>query len=176
METIKLEIINFLKNNLKEIIWLTVLLLFGNGILGAIVSRVRKFADDGDDQKESIKEKRAKTLSNIIITSGSIIIYSIILLMILSMFGIDLRPILAGVGILGLAIGFGAQSLVKDLVSGFFILAENQFNVGDRIKIGAFEGNVYKISLHSTVLIDDDKNKIYLPNGSINNVINYSQK
>ena len=96
--------------------------------------------------------------------------------MVLNLSGIDIRPILASAGIIGLAVGFGAQSLVKDFVSGLFILIENQYGVGDRVKIGNFEGNVVKITMRSTVLIDNENKKYYISNGLIKNVINMSQQ
>lgn len=94
----------------------------------------------------------------------------------LNLSGVDIRPILASAGIIGLAVGFGAQSLVKDFVSGLFILIENQYGVGDRVKIGSFEGNVVKITMRSTVLMDDEKNKHYISNGLVKNVTNMSQQ
>ncbi|MCG2809802.1 MAG: mechanosensitive ion channel family protein, partial [Candidatus Portnoybacteria bacterium] len=107
--------------------------------------------------------------------TGNVAIYVIILLMVLSLFGLDITPILAGAGVIGLAIGFGAQSLVKDFVSGLFILIENQYDMGDRVKIGTFEGRVVKITMRSTVLRDDEGKTFYISNGLINNVINLSQ-
>ena len=95
--------------------------------------------------------------------------------MILNLFGIDIRPILAGAGVIGLAIGFGAQSLVKDFVSGLFILVENQYGIGDKIKIGNFEGNVTRITMRSTVLKDETGKTYYIANGMIKDIINMSQ-
>lgn len=168
-------IINLIKQNAVDVIWIIILFFFGKILLKIIIKRFVKIADDGNDNYVSQKEKRAETLGHIIVTSGNIIIYSIILLMVLGVFGIDIRPILAGAGVVGLAIGFGAQSLVKDFVSGLFILVENQYGIGDKIKVGNFEGNVILITMRSTVL-EDSEGKIYhLSNGSIKNVINLSQ-
>lgn len=133
-------------------------------------------ADDGDDSHISQKEKRAKTLGLIIKSIGNVLIYSVLLFMVLSLSGVDIRPILASAGIIGLAIGFGSQSLVKDFVSGLFILIENQYGVGDRVKIGNFEGNVVKITMRSTVLMDDEKKVYYISNGLIKDVTNMSQQ
>jgi small conductance mechanosensitive channel len=74
-----------------------------------------------------------------------------------------------------LAIGFGAQSLVKDFVSGLFILVENQYGIGDKIKIGSFEGNVIKITMRSTVLKNKEGMIYYISNGLIKDVLNMSQ-
>jgi len=168
-------IINIIKQNAVDAIWIIILFFFGRIILKITVKRLVQIADDGDDTHVSQKEKRAKTLGHIIITTGNIIIYAIILLMILSLFGIDITPILAGAGVIGLAIGFGAQSLVKDFVSGLFILVENQYGIGDKVKIGNFEGQVIRITMRSTVLKDDERKIYYISNGSINNVTKMSQ-
>lgn len=153
-------IINFIKQHAVEIVWIFILFFLGKIILKFIVKHLIKLADDGDDSHISQKEKRAKTLGLIIKSIGNVLIYSVLLFMVLSLSGVDIRPILASAGIIGLAIGFGSQSLVKDFVSGLFILIENQYGVGDRVKIGNFEGNVIKITMRSTVLMDDEKKDI----------------
>ncbi|MDO8497816.1 MAG: mechanosensitive ion channel [bacterium] len=96
------------------------------------------------------------------------------ILLILSNWDIDIMPILTGAGILGLAVSFGSQTLIKDLISGFFIILEDQFNLGDEVKIGTFEGRVERITLRLTVLRDKGGNLIYIPNSQINSVIRYS--
>lgn len=169
-------ILNFIKQNATDFIWIIILFFFGRIILKIIVKQLKKIVDDGDDSHISQKERRAETLGHIIVTTGNIIIYSVVLLMILSVFGVDIRPVLAGAGIIGLAIGFGAQSLVKDFVSGLFILIENQYGIGDKIVIGSFEGSVIKITMRSTVLKDDEGKVYYISNGLIKNVINLSQR
>ncbi len=169
-------ILNIIKQNAVDVIWIIILFFFGKIILKLIVKRFVQIADDEDDSHVSQKEKRAKTLGRIVVTTGNIIIYAIILLMVLSLFGINITPILAGAGVIGLAIGFGAQSLVKDFVSGLFILVENQYGVGDKVKIGNSEGQVIRITMRSTVLKDEEGKIYYISNGSIKDVINMSQK
>ena len=168
-------IINIIKQNAVDIIWIIILFFFGKILLKLIVKRLAKIVDDGDDEHLSQKEKRAQTLSKIIVSIGNIIIYAIILFMVLNVFGVDIRPILAGAGVIGLAIGFGAQSLVKDFVSGLFILVENQYGIGDKVKLGSLEGTVIGITMRSTILKDEGK-IYYINNGSIKNVINMSQQ
>ena len=131
--------------------------------------------EDEDEAHRSAMEKRAQTLGNVVVNVGNVVIIAIVLLMTLELFGVDIRPILAGIGIMGLAVGFGAQSLVKDFVSGLFVLIENQYSVGDHVKIGALEGKVRKITMRSTVLRDDEGKTFYISNGSVSNVINFSQ-
>ena len=169
-------VINFIKQHAVEIIWIFILFFLGKVILSIIVKHLVKLSDDGDDSHTSQKEKRANTLGQIIRSIGNVFIYFLILFMILNLSGIDIRPILASAGIIGLAVGFGAQSLVKDFVSGLFILVENQYGVGDRVKIGNFEGDVVKITMRSTVLMDDKSNMFYISNGLIKDVTNRSQR
>ncbi|GMQ95113.1 MAG: hypothetical protein BMS9Abin13_223 [Patescibacteria group bacterium] len=157
--------------------WIVALIFFGRVVLHRIVKRLVLLSDDGDSSYESNLEKRAETLGNITIATGKAVIYLTALLMFLDLFGVDIRPILAGAGIIGLAVGFGAQSLVKDFVSGLFILIENQYSVGDKVKLGSAEGVVKKITMRSTVLETDGGKTIYLSNGAIagKEVINFSQ-
>ena len=164
-------IINIIKQNGVDIAWIIILFFLGKTILKLIVKRLVRIVDDGDEAHTSQEEKRAETLGHVIVSIGNIIIYAIILFMVLNLFGVDVRPILAGAGIIGLAIGFGAQSLVKDFVSGLFILVENQYGIGDKVKIGNFEGRVTRITMRSTVLKDDEGKMYYISNGSISNVI-----
>ena len=104
----------------------------------------------------------------------SYVIYFISAMMILEYCGIPIKGLLAGAGILGLAVGFGAQSLVKDIISGFFIIFEDQFSVGDYIKINTFEGEVLEIGLRTTKLKSKMGELHVIPNGSIIQVTNYS--
>lgn len=163
------------KNYGADIVWIIVLFLVAKFALKKIVHKVVRLTDDGDETQKSMMQKRAETISSIVIRIGRIVIYGIILLMVLKLLGVDITPILAGIGIMGLAVGFGAQTLVKDFVSGLFILVENQYSIGDKVKIGSFEGTVVRITIRSTVLRDDDGKRYYLSNGSIANVINLSQ-
>lgn len=169
-------IINIVKQSVVDIIWIIFLFSFGKIILRIIIKRLVKIVDDGDDKHVSQKEKRAKTLGQVVMAVGNVIIYIVVLLMILNLFGVDIKPILAGLGVLGLAVGFGAQSLVKDFVSGLFILIENQYGIGDRIKISNFEGEVIRITMRSTVLCDGEGKTFYISNGLIGDVVNLSQQ
>ena len=176
LSTMQEFIINIIKQNAVDIIWITILFFFGKLILKLIVKRLARVVDDGDGARVSQKGKRAETLGHIIMSIGNIVIYAIILFMVLNLFGVDIRPVLAGAGVIGLAIGFGAQSLVKDFVSGLFILVEDQYGIGDKVKIGNYEGNVIRITMRSTVLKDKEGKLYYISNGSIKDVINMSQQ
>lgn len=168
-------ILTIVKENAVDVVGILALFFLGRFLLRVAVNRLVHIVDDGDDDHVSQKEKRTETLGKIIITTGNVVIYVVILLMTLSLLGIDIRPVLAGAGVIGLAIGFGAQSLVKDFVSGLFILIENQYGIGDKVKIGSFEGRVVRITMRSTVLKDDEGKTFHISNGLIKDVINLSQ-
>lgn len=119
--------------------------------------------------------KRIETISvlfkNIINTS----VFAVAALMILSEFGVDLAPILTTVGILGLAVSFGAQSLVKDMISGLFFLLENNIRIGDVVTISGVTGSVEDIRLRTLSLRDYQGNLYVFPNGSVNEICNMSK-
>ncbi len=119
-------------------------------------------------------ERREDTLSKLLDSVLTYVVYFIAFMMVLSVLGIDVKALLAGAGIVGLAVGFGAQSLVKDIISGFFIIFEDQFSVGDHIRIGQFEGNVETIGLRTTKIKSWTGEVHILPNGSITQVTNFS--
>ena len=119
--------------------------------------------------------KRAETLKQIIYSTSRVVIIIITIMMVLHELGIDIRPILASAGLLGVAISLGAQSLVKDVVNGFFILLENQFGVDDVIKLGDTTGTVITMNLRTTTLKDSNGNIHIIPNSQINQVSVLSQ-
>lgn len=124
-------------------------------------------------------EKRSETLHKLIKSAIRYTIYFIAFFQILSTLGINTTSIVASAGIASVAIGFGAQSLVKDIISGFFIILEGQFDVGDEVKLynqAAFiaGGSVMSLGLRSTKIRSGNGEIYFIPNGSINQVINYS--
>lgn len=125
----------------------------------------------GDDEFK----KRADTLSSVIRYVLNVVIIVVALMIILGELGIEIGPILASAGIVGLAIGFGAQSLVKDVISGFFILLEDQIRVGDVVQIAGKGGVVEKVNLKLTILRDLAGNVHYVPNGQISVVTNMTK-
>lgn len=128
-------------------------------------------------QKEDEEfKKRTKTLGSVVRYAIIFVILTISGITLLRELGIDIGPILATAGIGGLAIGFGAQSLVKDIISGFFILLQDQMRVGDVVEIGSKGGVVEKISLKTTVLRDLAGNVHYIPNGQIDMVTNMTKE
>jgi len=115
-------------------------------------------------------EQRTETLRHIVRSVGRIVIWGAAIMMIIHEFGIDTGPLLTGAGILGLAVGFGAQTLVKDVITGFFILLEDQYGVGDSVRIADLEGTVEDMSLRTTVLRNFEGHIHVIPNGAVSSV------
>ena len=136
-----------------------------------IARRIVIHADDGDDSRLSFQEKRAQTVAQLLRSVGGVLILVFSLLLSLRQF-IDITPLLAGAGILGLAFSFGAQSLVKDIIAGTFILIENQFAVGDVIEAAGKTGTVERMTLRVVMLRDIDGAVNIIPNGQITTVSN----
>lgn len=119
-------------------------------------------------------EKRQKTLSGLFVTIWRVLVIAIGALILFRSFfpTVSFAPIFASAGIVGIGVGFGAQSLVKDFLSGIFIISENQYRVGDVVDILGASGTVERIGARSTVLRDADGNVHYFPNGMVQHVIN----
>ena len=121
-------------------------------------------------------EKRANTLSRLIKEVSVVVIGTIAIFTILEQLQINITAALAGLGIVGIAVGFGAQYVIRDFINGFFIYFENQFNVGDVIKIGDASGIVEETTLRRTILRDLDGARHIIPNGEIRIVSNLTQE
>jgi moderate conductance mechanosensitive channel len=113
------------------------------------------------------EEQRVATLVKIVISVARAVIGSVTAVMVLSAVGIDVAPLIAGAGIAGVAVGFGAQSIVKDFFSGFFIVLENHYDVGDTVTLNAVTGTVEEMTMRVTVIRDAAGALHYMPNGTI---------
>jgi len=138
-----------------------------------LIEIITKKTHPGRDGKAL--EKRTQTLIQVFLMAGKIVIILVVALMILPEFGINIGALLAGIGILGLAIGFGSQSLVKDIVSGLFILIEDQYRVGDWVNIDGTEGKVEDINLRRTTLRGLDGVQHFIIHSTIRKVSNLSK-
>lgn len=147
---------------------------FGGHVISQIIRHVvrrTKFNAMSDDDVT----KRQETLISLLSVVWKIFIILITVLILIKVFFgnvVDLTPLFASAGIVGVALGFGAQSLVKDFLSGIFIISENQYRVGDVVDIEGAAGSVEKVGIRSTILRDVDGNVHFIPNGSIIHVIN----
>jgi len=120
----------------------------------------------------STRARQVRTLTSVITSVGIFAIVAIAALTVLGQLGLRLEPLLASAGIAGLAIGFGAQTLVHDFINGFFILLENQYDLGDTVRIAGVKGAVEEMTLRRTVLRDDDGTLHTVPNSQVTIVSN----
>ena len=139
-------------------------------VVAVATSQLPRVAAAGDVQTRTAREQRATTVAAILNSVARVAIISAALLMVLGEINVNITPLIAGAGILGVAVGFGAQSLVKDFFAGFFIVFENQFDIGDQVTIAGHTGTVERMTLRVTVLRDLDGNVHIVPNGKVETV------
>lgn len=140
------------------------------------VSRAAGVFKDSTPGNAERREARAKTVGSLLKSIVSITVFGVATVMVLSILGLPIAPLLTVAGVLGVALGFGAQSLVKDFVSGIFMLLEDQYGVGDTIDVGAASGTVEAVGLRVTQLRDSSGTVWYVRNGEITRVGNHSQQ
>ncbi len=156
--------------------------IIGVLIIAFILTRLLKIASrhlaelsNREGLPSALRAQQLRTLSSVIYSVGVFVIMFLAALQILPLLGINMGPLLASAGIAGLAIGFGAQTLVRDFINGFFILVENQYDIGDTIKISSVQGKVEDMTLRRTVLRDDNGSVYTVPNGQISLVTNLTR-
>lgn len=158
----------------KVIVRVILIILVSRLSLIAINRIIDHVIQEKKSKRLKLRTRRVQTVGRLLKNAASYTLNFIAILLILGEFHIQLAPLLAGAGVLGLAIGFGAQSLVKDVITGFFIILEDQFAVGDVIQTGAFKGTVEMIGLRATRLKSGTGEIHIIPNGLINEVTNFS--
>lgn len=124
----------------------------------------------------SVGKKRAPTIIKVLGSAKSFAVWVIAILMILPEFGISPTPLLAGAGLVGLAIGMGAKNLIQDYISGLFVLFGDQYRVGEKVKVAGIEGEVKGFDLRQTIVRDGKGRVYYIPNGQITIVSNFSRR
>src|SRR5689334_14153392 len=161
---------NFLRHDAPKI----VLVLLGAYILTKILRAIARKSAELHIRKlpSGVRVQQVRTVASVITSVGVFVIFFVAALEILSLLGLNLGPMLASAGIAGLAIGFGAQTLVHDFINGFFILLENQYDIGDTVRIAGVKGTVEKMSLRMTVLRDEDGTVHLVPNSAVQIVSN----
>jgi small conductance mechanosensitive channel len=150
-------------------IWLVAWLILQ--VVNLLARRIVKAVDDGDDRYMTLKEKRGFTLAQLLRSVGLFVVLTFSVILSLGVF-VNITPLLAGAGVVGLAVSFGAQSLVKDFFAGFFILLEDQFSVGDAVVIEGRAGVVERMTLRLTQIRGLDGTLHSIPNGTITVVSN----
>ena len=177
------ETISWVLGTPTKIIIITVLALILNRLARRLINRLSDrlgvvTADTHivSERSRERAEERADTIGSLLRSLASVAIFGIALIMILATFGIAVVSAIASAGVLAIAIGFGAQSIVEDVLRGVFMLAEDQFGVGDRVDVGTVNGYVERVTLRTTVIRDPDGVLWHMPNSEINYVANESQE
>ncbi|OZU89456.1 mechanosensitive ion channel protein MscS [Virgibacillus indicus] len=159
-------------SGLVKIIIIIILALTIVKVTRNVIDRVFKKRETGPLR---ITERRENTLKKLIKSVIAYVVYFIAFIMILdNVMGFNVGALIAGAGVAGLAIGFGAQNLVRDIISGFFIIFEDQFSVGDYVLVSGVEGTVEEIGLRTTKILSWTGELNVLPNGNVTQVTNYS--
>lgn len=168
----------FFSNGIKVIVILIaagiaskVAKVFISKVIKTLVEKGNKIIRNGQIQKE-----RARTLSKVFSSTLKIMIWVTAILMLLPEFGINPTPLLAGAGLIGLAIGMGSKSLVQDYLAGLFILLEDQYRVGEEVDISGKKGQVVDLNLRRTIIKDSGGIIHYIPNGQVKTSSNFSRK
>jgi small conductance mechanosensitive channel len=165
---------DFVRHDLPKILTVLIVAFILTRLLKLITKRLAHYSKTGS-LPSGVRAQQIRTLSGVIYSMGVFIVAFLSAMQILPLFGINMGPLLASAGVVGLAIGFGAQTLVKDVVTGFFILVENQYEIGDTIKIADRTGVVELMSLRRTILRDGDGSLHIVPNSSIAVVTNFTR-
>ncbi len=151
-----------------------VLFFVSRPVIRSIMKQLINRRMAGDDETEI--QKRTVTLSSILVKIAGIVILVIAIIMILPEFGVDIAALIAAIGVGGLALAFAAQNLVRDYISGFFIILEDQYRVGDVVSIAGVSGGVEEIGLRRTIIRDVDGNVHSVPNGKVELSTNMTKK
>jgi len=165
---------DFLRHQVPRIVAVLIIAFILTRLL-KLVSRHLGELSNRQDLPSSVRSQQLRTLSSVIYSVGIIVIVFIAGMQVLPLLGINMGPLLASAGIAGLAVGFGAQTLVKDFINGFFILAENQYDIGDTIRIAGVQGVVENMTLRRTVLRDSDGTVHTVPSSEIKVVSNLTR-
>ena len=139
-------------------------------LAGRIEHWIRKLGHHSDHAKQ-----RALTLGSMLKNLITVLVVAGVVIRILAILGWDVQPLLAGAGILGVALGFGAQSMVRDMIAGVFIIAEDQFGVGDLVEVQGRIATVEDLTVRSTTLRDFNGHQVFVPNGEMRIVVNRSR-
>lgn len=165
---------DFLRHQVPKIL-AVLLIAFILSRLLKLVSRHLTQLSHRQDLPSSVRSQQLRTISGVVYSIGLFVILFIASMQILALLGVNMGPLLASAGIAGLAIGFGAQTLVKDFINGFFIVAENQYDIGDTVRIAGVQGAVEMMTLRRTVLRDADGTVHTVPNSTIQVVSNLTR-
>ena len=162
----------FIRLKLPHLLLVAIIAFLLNKLLRIITRHMRRVAEQHASGPERIPQ--VKTLAGVIRTTGLAIIWVITGLQVLAALGVNLAPLLASAGVAGIAIGLAAQNIVKDVLNGILILIEDQFNVGDTVRLAGLSGTVEAMTLRKTTVRDADGTLYVIPNSQISTVANLS--
>ena len=164
------DVMSFVRTDLPKLVFIVLIAVALIRLLRVITRRIIGLQEK--KLPSGLRTQQFRTLASVITSVGVFVIAFVAALMVLSTLNMDVKPLLASAGVAGLAIGFGAQTLVHDFINGFFILLENQYDIGDNIRIAGVKGIVEGMSLRHTVLRDEDGTVHTVPNSAIQIVSN----
>jgi small-conductance mechanosensitive channel len=168
------DLFDFARHDLPRILAIIIVSLVLWRILRVVTLRIEKLSQSGV-VASALRAQQLRTVSSVLYSVGASLLAFLAVMQILLVLNIKIEPLLASAGIAGLAVGFGAQTLVHDVINGFFILLENWFDVGDTVKIGAVQGVVESLSLRRITLRDADGSVHIIPNSQITIVSNLTR-
>ena len=175
MDTLSEQVMTWFSEHGLTILLILLVSVLAYYLLGVSTRAISRRIQALDDVEDSELDRRTKTIFRVIHSTGAVIIVSTAVMMILTELGVAITPVLASVGFVGLAFGLGAQTLVKDMIAGLFILIEDQYTVGDVAEIGGITGTVEHMTLRATELRDINGTVHIIPNGEIRIVANKSR-
>ncbi len=143
-------------------------------IIGLLVSKIVSIIIFKSLKVKNSNPARAETVAKLLSSVFKYVIWFVVIMVILGELDIDITPFIASAGVVGLAIGFGAQEIVRDFISGFFVIFDGEFNVGDVVESDGFKGTVKSIGLRTTLLQNWKGETKIINNGNLGNIINYS--
>ncbi len=165
---------DFLRHRMPKIVAVLIIAYVLAHLLRKASRHLTEFSNR-QDLPSALRAQQLRTLSSVIYSVGVFVILFLAAMQILPLLGINMGPLLASAGVVGLAIGFGAQTLVRDFINGFFILAENQYDIGDTVRIAGVQGAVEAMTLRRTILRDDSGAQHTVPSSEIKVVSNLTR-
>lgn len=174
LERWRIDALNFLRFAVPKILFIVLVTFVLIRLLRAVTRRLRTLGDS-KTLPPGVRSQQFRTLSGVLYSGGVFVLVFLALLQILPLLGINMGPLLASAGVAGLAIGFGAQTLVHDVINGFFILMENHYEIGDVVRVGGITGTVERMTLRSTLVRDAQGALSTIPNSKIDIVSNLTR-
>jgi len=160
--------------NTGRCVFVVLLAVLAIGISRRAIPRALRRLADSSRLDERV-ELRTRTLSGLVVSTIAVVVWTLATVTVLAQVGVKIGPLLAGAGVVGLAVGFGAQQLVRDVISGFFVLVEDQYSIGDYVTAGGITGTVESVSLRLTRVRGDDGVLHHVRNGDLLVVSNFSR-